>query len=189
QGGRHGDGVLVRPAANAEGEAGAAPLGDRRVHGRGTGRGLRRRRQHVAQPVRGPRHHRPHVRRVRRSERRAYGRGGGECGGSPHLGGGGVERGWGAGWRGCVGPDQVGAAVGGGGASRVGGGGQEGPVEGGRRTGQVVHRPVPQLRMFSVLAGVLLLVNIFVMLAQERKTELGMLQAIGLRRNRLVGSF
>ena len=43
--------------------------------------------------------------------------------------------------------------------------------------------------MFSVLAGVLLLVNIFVMLAQERKTELGMLRAIGLRRNRLVGSF
>src|SRR5205807_1408840 len=42
---------------------------------------------------------------------------------------------------------------------------------------------------FSVLAGILLLVNIFVMLAQERKTELGMLRAIGLRRNRLVGSF
>lgn len=41
---------------------------------------------------------------------------------------------------------------------------------------------------FSVLAGVLLLVNIFVMLAQERKTELGMLRAMGLRRRGLVGS-
>lgn len=42
---------------------------------------------------------------------------------------------------------------------------------------------------FSVLAGVLLLVNIFVMLAQERKTELGMLRAVGLRRSGLVGAF
>jgi putative ABC transport system permease protein len=43
--------------------------------------------------------------------------------------------------------------------------------------------------MFSVLAGILLLVNIFVMLAQERKTEMGMLRAVGLRRTSLVGSF
>ncbi len=42
---------------------------------------------------------------------------------------------------------------------------------------------------FSVLAGVLLLVNIFVMLAQERKPEMGMLRAVGLRRSGLVGSF
>ena len=42
---------------------------------------------------------------------------------------------------------------------------------------------------FSVLAGVLLLVNIFVMLAQERKSEMGMLRAVGLRRSGLVGSF
>jgi putative ABC transport system permease protein len=42
---------------------------------------------------------------------------------------------------------------------------------------------------FSVLAGVLLLVNIFVMLAEERKTELGMLRAVGLRRAGLVGAF
>lgn len=43
--------------------------------------------------------------------------------------------------------------------------------------------------IFAVLAGVLLLVNIFVMLAQERQSELGMLRAIGLRRLGLVGSF
>nr|MDQ3305769.1 ABC transporter permease [Actinomycetota bacterium] len=42
---------------------------------------------------------------------------------------------------------------------------------------------------FSVIAGILLLVNIFVMLAQERKSEMGMLRAIGLRRASLVGSF
>jgi putative ABC transport system permease protein len=42
---------------------------------------------------------------------------------------------------------------------------------------------------FSVLAGILLLVNIFVMLAEERKTTLGMLRAVGLRRSSLVGSF
>jgi putative ABC transport system permease protein len=42
---------------------------------------------------------------------------------------------------------------------------------------------------FSVIAGVLLLVNIFVMLSEERKTELGMLRAVGLRRAGLVGSF
>ena len=42
---------------------------------------------------------------------------------------------------------------------------------------------------FSVIAGILLLVNIFVMLADERKTELGMLRAVGLRRNHLVRAF
>jgi putative ABC transport system permease protein len=42
---------------------------------------------------------------------------------------------------------------------------------------------------FSVIAGILLLVNIFVMLADERKSELGMLRAVGLRRASLVGSF
>ncbi len=42
---------------------------------------------------------------------------------------------------------------------------------------------------FSVIAGVLLLVNIFVMLADERKSELGMLRAVGLKRNQLVRAF
>ena len=43
--------------------------------------------------------------------------------------------------------------------------------------------------MFAVAAGVLLLVNIFVMLADERRSELGMLRAIGLRRLPLVNAF
>lgn len=42
---------------------------------------------------------------------------------------------------------------------------------------------------FGILAGILLLVNIFVMLGEERKQELGMLRAVGLRRSALVGAF
>jgi putative ABC transport system permease protein len=42
--------------------------------------------------------------------------------------------------------------------------------------------------MFAVAAGVLLLVNVFVMLADERRSELGMLRAMGMRRSRLVGA-
>ncbi len=42
---------------------------------------------------------------------------------------------------------------------------------------------------FSIIAGVLLLVNVFVMLAEERKSQLGMLRAVGLTRSRLVGEF
>jgi putative ABC transport system permease protein len=42
---------------------------------------------------------------------------------------------------------------------------------------------------FSIIAGVLLLVNSFVMLAEERKSELGMLRAVGMQRGRLVRSF
>jgi len=43
--------------------------------------------------------------------------------------------------------------------------------------------------MFAVAAGVMLLVNIFVMLADERRSELGMLRAVGMRRAPLVGAF
>jgi putative ABC transport system permease protein len=42
---------------------------------------------------------------------------------------------------------------------------------------------------FAIIAGVMLLVNVFVMLAEERKPELGMLRAVGLRRGRLVRAF
>ena len=42
---------------------------------------------------------------------------------------------------------------------------------------------------FGVIAGLLLLVNLFVMLAAERKTELGMARAVGMRRAELVGAF
>jgi putative ABC transport system permease protein len=42
---------------------------------------------------------------------------------------------------------------------------------------------------FSVLAGILLLVNLFVMLAAERQTELGMVRALGFTRRRLTRAF
>jgi putative ABC transport system permease protein len=41
---------------------------------------------------------------------------------------------------------------------------------------------------FSIIAGALLLVNIFVMLAEERKSQLGMLRAVGMKRSEMVGS-
>jgi putative ABC transport system permease protein len=42
--------------------------------------------------------------------------------------------------------------------------------------------------MFAVAAGIVLLVNVFVMLAAERRSELGLLRAMGLRRSMLVGA-
>jgi putative ABC transport system permease protein len=42
---------------------------------------------------------------------------------------------------------------------------------------------------FGVVAGLLLLVQLFVMLAAERKPELGMARAVGMRRSWLVGGF
>ena len=42
---------------------------------------------------------------------------------------------------------------------------------------------------FAIVAGVLLLINIFVMLAEERKAQLGMLRAVGMRRADLVRGF
>lgn len=42
---------------------------------------------------------------------------------------------------------------------------------------------------FGTLAGVLLLVNLFVMLAEERRSEQGTLRALGMRRGLLVASF
>jgi len=42
---------------------------------------------------------------------------------------------------------------------------------------------------FAILAGMLLIVNIFVMLAEERKAEMGISRAVGLTRSRLMQSF
>ena len=43
--------------------------------------------------------------------------------------------------------------------------------------------------IFSIIAGVLLIVNIFVMLAEERKSEMGIARAIGMKRRHLVQMF
>lgn len=42
---------------------------------------------------------------------------------------------------------------------------------------------------FAIIAGALLLVNVFVMLGEERKSQLGMVRAVGMRRSHLVGGF
>jgi len=58
-----------------------------------------------------------------------------------------------------------------------------------QRNGASFSNFFQEFGLFGVLAGVLLLINMFVMLAQERKLTLGMLRAVGLRRSGLIGSF
>jgi putative ABC transport system permease protein len=55
--------------------------------------------------------------------------------------------------------------------------------------GQSFTQLFTALGTFSALAGILLLISIFIMLAEERKTELGMLRAVGLKRAGLIGTF
>lgn len=43
--------------------------------------------------------------------------------------------------------------------------------------------------IFGVVAGILLLVNVFVMLADERRSELAMMRALGMRRSTVVAAF
>lgn len=57
------------------------------------------------------------------------------------------------------------------------------------RAGHSLTRLYTSIGTFAVLAGIMLLVNIFFMLADERKSELGMLRAVGLRRASLIGGF
>ena len=45
------------------------------------------------------------------------------------------------------------------------------------------------LGLFSIAAGVMLIFLIFVMLAAERKAEMGMARAVGAQRRHLVQSF
>ncbi|MGQ0803474.1 MAG: FtsX-like permease family protein [Actinomycetota bacterium] len=62
-------------------------------------------------------------------------------------------------------------------------------LEGADEAGRGLTELYTSMGMFAIAAGILLLVNIFVMLAEERKSELGMLRAVGLRRSALVGAF
>jgi putative ABC transport system permease protein len=57
------------------------------------------------------------------------------------------------------------------------------------RTGDSLGGLFLMIGSFSIIAGALLLVNIFVMLADERKGQLGMLRAVGLKRSGVVGAF
>ncbi|HEV2166853.1 MAG TPA: FtsX-like permease family protein [Thermoplasmata archaeon] len=55
-----------------------------------------------------------------------------------------------------------------------------------QRSGQSLVSLFLVLGSFSIVAGAMLIVGIFVMLAEERKGEMGMLRAVGLKRRHLV---
>jgi putative ABC transport system permease protein len=57
------------------------------------------------------------------------------------------------------------------------------------RQGANISRLFGLIGSFTVVAGVLLLINTFVMLAEERKSELGTLRALGFTRRHLVRVF
>lgn len=57
-----------------------------------------------------------------------------------------------------------------------------------QRTGDSLGALFLMIGSFSIIAGALLLVNIFVMLGDERKGQFGMLRAVGMRRATLVGA-
>jgi putative ABC transport system permease protein len=57
------------------------------------------------------------------------------------------------------------------------------------QTGKGFTQMFTAMGSFGVFAGLLLLINLFVMLAAERKPELGMARAVGMRRGSLVGAF
>ncbi|MBO2455190.1 ABC transporter permease [Actinomadura barringtoniae] len=54
-----------------------------------------------------------------------------------------------------------------------------------RQTGDALGSLFLFVASFSIIAGILLIVNIFVMLIEERKGQLGVLRAIGMRRRRV----
>ena len=66
---------------------------------------------------------------------------------------------------------------------------KEDTLEDAEEDGASIEELYRGIGMFSVIAGVLLLVNLFVMLADERKVQLGMLRALGFRRNHLCRTF
>lgn len=58
-----------------------------------------------------------------------------------------------------------------------------------KKTGDQLGSLFLFIASFSIIAGIMLLVLIFVMLAEERKGQLGMLRAVGMRRRRVTGTF
>jgi putative ABC transport system permease protein len=56
------------------------------------------------------------------------------------------------------------------------------------RTGASLGALFLMIGSFSIIAGALLLVNIFVMLGDERKTQLGMIRAVGMSRAGVAGA-
>ncbi|MGH2757513.1 MAG: ABC transporter permease, partial [Actinomycetota bacterium] len=62
-------------------------------------------------------------------------------------------------------------------------------LESAERQGEEFGEVFLGIGAFAIIAGILLLVNIFVMLSEERKSQLGMLRAVGMKRSHLVRVF
>jgi putative ABC transport system permease protein len=62
-------------------------------------------------------------------------------------------------------------------------------IEGASRNIDQLSQVFVLLGFFTIIAGILLIINIFVMLAEERKGEMGVARALGMRRMNLFQSF
>ena len=59
-------------------------------------------------------------------------------------------------------------------------------LEAARVNGESIGIMFMILGSFSIIAGIVLIINIFVMLGEERKSEMGMARAIGMKTKQLV---
>ncbi|MGQ9587056.1 MAG: FtsX-like permease family protein [Thermoplasmata archaeon] len=66
---------------------------------------------------------------------------------------------------------------------------KESGIEAAQRNADQVSQIFIVMSMFAIIAGVALIINIFVMLAEERKPEMGISRAIGMQRGDLTQSF
>jgi putative ABC transport system permease protein len=62
-------------------------------------------------------------------------------------------------------------------------------LKSGRASGESIGTIFMIFSVFSIIAGVVLIINIFVMLAEERKSEMGMARAVGMLRKHLIRMF
>ncbi len=63
---------------------------------------------------------------------------------------------------------------------------KEDDMEAARASSKMFGQMFLMLGMFAIIAGIVLIINIFVMLGEERKNEMGIARAIGMRTNYLV---
>ncbi|MFH0816325.1 MAG: FtsX-like permease family protein [Methanobacteriota archaeon] len=66
---------------------------------------------------------------------------------------------------------------------------KETSLEQSKQIGEMVTTFITIFGSFSIIAGVILIINIFTMLAEERKSELGMARAVGMTRGDLMQMF
>jgi len=62
-------------------------------------------------------------------------------------------------------------------------------LKAGREGGEAIGAIFLVFSVFAIIAGIVLIVNIFVMLAEERKGEMGIARAVGMKRKHLVRMF